>query len=648
MQLRLLNENYIPLEVIDTYKSLIWTDRYDLCGEFELCLDPLSIIAKTIRKDYYLELSNSEHHMIVEDFNTETDFDDGDLLIVKGRSLESILDRRVVWPQTICDGNFQNQMEKLINDAIISPSISDRRIPNFVFKRSNDPNITKLTFKGQFTGDNLYTVITEACRKAKCGFKILLTEDGKFEFQLYYGIDRSYDQYDRPVVAFSPGFENLRKSTYKENNSPFKSIAIVAGEGEGAARKSIAVQASESKSGLLRRELYVDARDISTTTESNTTLTTAQYNDLLKERGVRDLNENFYVRSFEGEAETNSTFILNKDFFIGDIVHIANQYGKEAKSRVSEIIFSHDKDKLTIVPTFSSAELNLTYSEAPIQTLTPNRPATSESLEEAKKAIEQANKNIVSIINDLKNMIVSVDVLYYLSTSATELKGGKWVTQISGEIQNGYIWTKTKTVYKDGHMSETNPTLISSNKVGGTGGGKLIKSLIEEYYVSTSKNSPVGGSWKTSLDGVDLSSPNITIWTRTKIRYTDNSESIVTPQSLNNIINTAVESSSKVDSLVNRANNGDFNGATGPQGPQGNPGETGPAGPLAYVKIIPSNIKVGTCDLEAFLFVDGILKIDGVTYNWKKDNDDEVIYTTKKITDVSITSTVYACHCEWR
>ena len=648
MQLRLLNENYIPLEVIDTYKSLIWTDRYDLCGEFELCLDPLSIIAKTIRKDYYLELSNSEHHMIVEDFNTETDFDDGDLLIVKGRSLESILDRRVVWPQTICDGNFQNQMEKLINDAIISPSISDRRIPNFVFKRSNDPNITKLTFKGQFTGDNLYTVITEACRKAKCGFKILLTEDGKFEFQLYYGIDRSYDQYDRPVVAFSPGFENLRKSTYKENNSPFKSIAIVAGEGEGAARKSIAVQASESKSGLLRRELYVDARDISTTTESNTTLTTAQYNDLLKERGVRDLNENFYVRSFEGEAETNSTFILNKDFFIGDIVHIANQYGKEAKSRVSEIIFSHDKDKLTIVPTFSSAELNLTYSEAPIQTLTPNRPATSESLEEAKKAIEQANKNIVSIINDLKNMIVSVDVLYYLSTSATELKGGKWVTQISGEIQNGYIWTKTKTVYKDGHMSETNPTLISSNKVGGTGGGKQIKSLIEEYYVSTSKNSPVGGFWKTSLDGIDLTAPNITIWTRTKIKYTDNSESIVTPQSLNNTINTAVESSSKVDNLVQRANNGEFNGAPGPQGPPGTQGNPGPAGPLAYVKIIPSNIKVRTCDLEAFLFVDGILKIDGVTYNWKKDNNDEVIYTTKKITDVSITSTVYACHCEWR
>lgn len=648
MQLRILNQDFIPLEVVDTYKSIIWTDRYDLCGEFELCLDPLGVIAKTMQKDYYLELDHSEHLMIIEDFNTETDFDDGDLLIIKGRSLESILDRRVIWPQKVFDGNFQNQIETMLNEAIINPAIADRRIPNFVFKRSTDPNVTKLTFAGQFTGDNLYTVISEACRKAKCGFKILLNGNNQFEFQLYYGVDRSYDQYERPVVAFTPGFENLRKSTYKENNSPFKSIAIVAGEGEGAARKSIAVQASESKSGLLRRELYVDARDISTNTESGTNLTDAQYNDLLKERGVRDLNENFYIRSFEGEAETNSTFILNKDFYIGDIVHIANQYGKEAKSRVSEIIFSHDKDKLTIVPTFSSAEMNLTYQNAPIQTLVPNRPATSESLEEARKAIAKANKDIVTIVNDLKNLIVSVDVLYYVSTSATELKGGTWISQITGEIQNGFIWTKTKTVYKDGHTSETNPTCISSSK---SGGGKQIKEIVEEYYDSTSKNSPVGGSWKTSLDGVDLTSPNITIWTRTKIKYVDGSESIVTPQSLNNIINTAVESSSKVDTLVTRANNGEFNGAPGPQGPQGaqgSPGEPGPAGPSAYVKIIPSNIKVGTCDLEAFLFVDGVLKTDGVTYHWKKDNEDIVLYNAKKITDVSITSTVYSCHCEWR
>ena len=378
---------------------------------------------------------------------------------------------------------------------------------------------------------------------------------------------------------------------------------------------------------MLRRELYVDARDISTNTESGTNLTEEQYNNLLKERGTRDLNENFYIRSFEGEAETNSTFILNKDFYIGDIVHIANQYGKEAKSRVSEIIFSHDKDKLTIVPTFSSAEMNLTYQNAPIQTLVPNRPATSESLEEARKAIAKANKDIVEIVQSLKDLIVSVDVLYYVSSSATKLKGGTWVTQITGEIQNGFIWTKTKTVYKDGHTTETNPTVISSSK---SAEGKQITEIIEEYYDSTSANSPEGGSWKTSLDGMDLSSGGITVWTRTKIRYSDGSESIVTPQSLDSTINKTIESTIYVNNLIEMANSGQFNG------------------PMAYVKIIPSNIKIGTCDLEAFLFVDGVLKTDGVTYNWKKNNEDTVLFNTKKITGVSITSAVYSCHCEWR
>ena len=150
---------------------------------------------------------------------------------------------------------------------------------------------------------------------------------------------------------------------------------------------------------------------------------------------------------------------------------------------------------------------------------------------------------------------------------------------------------------------------------------------------------------------MDLSSGSITVWTRTKIRYSDGSESIVTPQSLDSTINKTIESTINVNNLVEMANSGQFNGPQGPPGPQGDPGtpgDPGPAGPMAYVKIIPSNIKIGTCDLEAFLFVDGVLKTDSVTYNWKKNNEDTVLFNTKKITDVSITSAVYSCHCEWR
>ena len=150
---------------------------------------------------------------------------------------------------------------------------------------------------------------------------------------------------------------------------------------------------------------------------------------------------------------------------------------------------------------------------------------------------------------------------------------------------------------------------------------------------------------------MDLSSGSITVWTRTKIRYSDGSESIVTPQSLDSTINKTIESTINVNNLVEMANSGQFNGPQGPPGPQGDPGtpgDPGPAGPMAYVKIIPSNIKVETCDLEAFLFVDGVLKTDNVTYNWKKNNEDTVLFNTKKITGVSITSAVYSCHCEWR
>ena len=45
-----------------------------------------------------------------------------------------------------------------------------------------------------------------------------------------------------------------------------------------------------------------------------------------------------------------------KDFFNGDIVQIANEYGHETKARILEIVRSEDKDGYTVYPTFKTIE----------------------------------------------------------------------------------------------------------------------------------------------------------------------------------------------------------------------------------------------------------------------------------------------------
>ena len=126
----------------------------------------------------------------------------------------------------------------MLNECIISPSIADRKISNFVFVPSADPKITSLKIDNQYTGDCLYDVIKGLCEENDIGFKIVLTDENKFAFSLYAGVDRSYEQTENPYVVFSPNFENIINSNYYSSRASFRNVTLVAGEGEGASRRT--------------------------------------------------------------------------------------------------------------------------------------------------------------------------------------------------------------------------------------------------------------------------------------------------------------------------------------------------------------------------------------------------------------------------
>lgn len=474
MDLLILDTNLEAIAVIDTYTSLIWTDRYYKAGDFELCLPASKEIFDVIKQDYYLYNKNSEHVMIIEQLTIETDTEDGNKLTVTGRSLESILDRRIVWGLKNLSGSFQNGIETLLNECIISPSKPTRQISNFIFEASEDPAITDLTLEAQYTGDNLYGIISEACEERGVGFKVVLNDNKQFVFSFYSGADRSYDQTDLPYVAFSPNFDNLISSNYVETKSGLKNVTLVGGEGEGQGRRYTAVG---DISGLDRREMFTDARDLSSDISEDITdlfnfseyaytawsltqnqgygdsnfnsstadvsmyigrtvrmtiptytnsqqyatvfldenmqrISTAQqwesyetagkgalktyefvipanakylftsmfsqvainnevyygevgdfectlielsndeYVTQMRQRGAKELSENPEVISFEGEAETSTTYVYGEDFFNGDIVQVANEYGHETAARIVEIVISDSEEGYSVYPTF--------------------------------------------------------------------------------------------------------------------------------------------------------------------------------------------------------------------------------------------------------------------------------------------------------
>lgn len=353
MDLTVLNTNLDDIYTVDIYESFIWTDRYSSYGDFELYTAMNNDILNYIRQDYYLKNRESEHVMIIEKILISSDVEHGNHITVSGRSLESILNRRIVWGQRVLKGNLQTLIKTLLDENVISPSDNDRKIDNLVFEASTDPLITELSIDAQYTGDNLYEVINKLCEERNIGFKVTLNDNKQFVFKLYAGVDRSYEQTSVPYVIFSPNFENIINSSYLESRSSFKNVTLVGGEGEGSDRKYTTVGKGV---GLNRRELFTDARDISSDVGGGVVLTNAEYISNLQQRGREKLIENPEVISFEGRVETTLMFKYGEDFFNGDIVQIANEYGHKTKARILEIVMAEDGEGISVYPTFKTIE----------------------------------------------------------------------------------------------------------------------------------------------------------------------------------------------------------------------------------------------------------------------------------------------------
>lgn len=185
-----------------------------------------------------------------------------------------------------------------------------------------------------------------------------------------------------------------------------------------------------------------------------------------------------------------------------------------------------------------------------------------------------------------EDAIASVDVEYYLSTSATSLAGGSWSTTAPTWVNGKYMWSRT--VKTDGAGNKTyspsqNGVCIAGatgatgakgekgatgpqgpqGPTGGTGPtGKGVKSIVEQYYKSTSATSLAGGSWSGTYPGWENGKY---IWTRSIITYTDNTSTTTTAMC---VTGQKGDTGAKGDK-----------GATGPQGEKGATGATGPQGP---------------------------------------------------------------------
>ena len=147
-----------------------------------------------------------------------------------------------------------------------------------------------------------------------------------------------------------------------------------------------------------------------------------------------------------------------------------------------------------------------------------------------------------------RGIVGTPEITYQAGSSATTPPTGEWLANIP-LVNEGYtLWIRAVYKYSDDTTSE----VFSPSIAGKTGRG--VKQVTPEYYLSTSKTEPTGGTWSATQPE---KTNDTWVWIRYKTTFTDNSigySDAVRDDTLNGLIDVTVSNKSAIEQLNNSIN----------------------------------------------------------------------------------------------
>lgn len=419
--------------ICEDYKSIIWTERFHGFGDFKLTVPGTLENLQIYQLDYYLYTKGTNKLMIIEQVELNTEYSKQSLLTISGRSLESILDRRVMHPYPIWDGTrlcMHERTKGKVKDVI-------KHYTNLLFKQRDSLDTSHerhVTGFGWYSVDELpsgirkgrpvssmdigniranangtvrnmtrnadyshaayddtdpyimegswYKLVQNLTDLTMSGWAI--EHDGEDPYYwygyTYNGVNRTFNQGERPPVVFSPKYDNLSKATYFKSKVSTRTKIF-----SGAVKFTVPLELQLSKEylddnrdsamqnnsvtvgtrGLGLREGYFQSPSIEHTNGYMISKGSGQWGvaSIDPESIYRQIHEqcntelwrHMPLEMFSGEAAQQSMYTYNEDFFLGDFVQIQNEFGQQDIARVTEYIrTSSDSEGDVFYPTFES------------------------------------------------------------------------------------------------------------------------------------------------------------------------------------------------------------------------------------------------------------------------------------------------------
>lgn len=352
-------------EAVNGWDRLTWVERYRDPGEFELECELSSGLRAVLPLGTLISHSETLEIMIVENHQVTEKDDESPRLSISGRSLETILENRIVgqnqnWaanpasiiPYFVDSGYTWEQATWLINDHIVSGLTINAGDGMTLIVSDTSVSGTGVQEERPIKRGDLHKRVLEILEIDDLGIQVRRAHNfageiypGNYTLLLIHaGIDK------RNTVIFSSQIGDISNAEYLWSLKRLKNSALVSG-------KFVETMVYGTETGLNRRVMHVDGSDLD---GHLTDLPTGQaLTDIRTAMGVmgrQALQAQRELVLSRADVSENKSYRYRLDYNVGDIVAIAGSFGETLPMRVVEYAEIVDENGESGHPTLSLLE----------------------------------------------------------------------------------------------------------------------------------------------------------------------------------------------------------------------------------------------------------------------------------------------------
>ncbi len=378
--------------------SLIWTERFQALGDFELHTQNIPGVRALLPERSMCTLRDTNEVMWVDSHEIDVNDDGVDELVVKGRSLEWILMRRVwknakygkkitmqkkystrkavevwVW-NAICNGTGNDR----IKDGASYPAAN--QLPNVIVTDSIPPSGDGSDKARKVQNGPIYDQMLTFLSSGHYGVRIIrpngtkgrkvhIDADGTYNVDSVDNIsDLRFDFYKgRDIsgkVVFSWKAGHLDGPTYLWSSEQLMTGAFVDGDPRDHYYTDPDIVPG-TNTGWNRLDGYVDGGSKEDLTQGGSesdgdfaarkAASADDFEQSLEDLGLRTVRKDgAHIDTLDAQISPNINFKYGKDYKLGDRVMVQGRYGAREKKWVTEFIRAQDADGYSAYPTLST------------------------------------------------------------------------------------------------------------------------------------------------------------------------------------------------------------------------------------------------------------------------------------------------------